>query len=309
MAVTKETWVADIAENIYPDNSFYMGNGIDDSDSQVGKKVHVAQAGGVPGVTIDAAYTGGTTPVERDDTDADYEVSCLQFGPIRIKSGNKEFTSYDKRKSVMMDTYGSLETAIANVIAHAWAPTSATKMVRTSGADRAGYLATQTGNRKSVAYADFLKLQLAMNKDDIPQENRKVLLPAEMLFELQQIKEFMDYQNLGYVQELKKGIKGNIAGFDVYVRSKTPVYTNASTPVKRLLTATPAGSDNLSIIAWHPSFVRYSLGNTGNGGIEIFDNPGQAVHFGDLLSGEIYAGGRQKRSDGKGIYVLIEAAA
>jgi hypothetical protein len=308
MAVPIEVWARDVQNNIYPDNSFYKGNARDDSKSQKGKKVHVIQAGSVPAVVTNPTYTGAAATASlRADSDAEYDVDEHRFGPVTIPVTEQGFASYDKRESVMYDTYGSLETAVADWMAYRWSPTAAANFVRTTGDIRDPLAAGQTAQRKAATFKDFMALQLKMNQHDIPQANRKALLCAESLYELQQIPEFMDYEKLGYVQKLKEGIKGSIAGFELYVRSRTVRYSNAATPVKKLPTAANAGTDNLSILAWHPDYVRYSLGSAGNSGIDVFYNPRQAAHFGDLLSGQVFAGGRIGRTDEKGVYVLIEA--
>jgi N4-gp56 family major capsid protein len=309
MSVPIEVWAKEIAENLYPTNSFYKGNCIDDSSEQKGKKVHVVQSGSVPAVTVNATYSGGGTPVERTDTDSDYDVDTYDFGPIVLLRADGSFNSYDKRASLMKDTYGSLNTAVADRIAYNWSPAGATNIIRTSGTARASYMSTQTGDRLAVAHKDILRLSTLMTANDIPDENRKLLIPAYLLEDLRLLPEFMDYQKLGYIQQLRDNIKGSIAGFDVYVRSRTTVYTNASTPVKVAPGTAAAATHNMSILGWHPDFVRMSEGGLSNGGIHIFENLNDAVHKGDVLSGQVFCGSKISRADQAGVYVIVEKAA
>ena len=306
MGVPVESWAKQIAENIYPENSFYKGNCIDDSGQMTGKTVHVIQSGSVPAVVVNPTTVGGT-PVERTDTDATYDVDVFDFGPIVLLRRDGDFLSYEKRASLLRDTAQSLTTAIADRVSYNWSPAS--NMIRTSGAARASYLTTQTGDRLAIAHKDILRLATKMTADDIPQENRKLLVPAWLLEDLRLIPEFVDYDKLGYVQQLKTGIKGSICGFEVYVRSRTTVYTNAATPVKVAPGTAAAATHNLSILAWHPDFVRMSEGGVSNKGIHVFENPDDAIYKGDIISGQAYMGSKISRDDLKGVYVLVEKAA
>ena len=306
MGVPVEIWAKEIAENIYPKNVFYQGNAIDDSTQQAGIKVHVIQSGVVPVVEINAPYAAGV-PVERVDTDADYNVDVFDFGPVVLRRADGAFLSYDKRASLMGDTYGVLTTSVADRIAYNWSPASTSHILRTSGAARDAYLPTQTAQRKAVAYKDILRLQTLMTVDDVDDEGRKMLVPAYLLEDLRLIPEFMDYEKLGYIQQMKDGAKGSIAGFTIYVRSRTTRYTNAVLPVKRLPDTAMAATDNLSILAWHPKYVRVSMGGTANAGIHVFENLNDAVYKGDILSGQVFAGGKISYTDERGVYILVES--
>ncbi|MBA9078948.1 hypothetical protein [Rufibacter quisquiliarum] len=306
MAIQKEIWARDIAENIYPDNSFYL-NSRDDSEFLEGKKVHLPQAGAKPNVAINRASLPAAVQ-KRQDTTGDYEVDEFTTDPVVIQHTEKIEASYNKRQSVLFDHTETLKESVADQLAHRWAPSAATNIIRTSGESRAPYLTSQTGNRLALTKADFIELDRLFNRMDIPIAQRFALIDADLYSDVLKIEDFMKVEKLGS-DILVNGAIGKIFTFQLFVRSRGIVYNNAGTPVAKAPGAATAIADNLGVLAWHQNFVRRAVGATSNGGIEIFEKEADPQFYGDVFSALVRAGGRKARTDEKGVVAIVEKAA
>ena len=67
--------------------------------------------------------------------------------------------------------------------------------------------------------------------------------------------------------------------------------------------AAVAATDNAAAIFWQMNSVERALGE-----VKAFENTADATYFGDVLSFLVRAGGRIRRSDGKGVVALIQEA-
>lgn len=306
--ITPTIWVRDIAENLYPNNEFYMASR-DDSDWLVngGNKVELPQAGAKPGVEKNRASVPAT-PAQRVDTTGDYTVDEFTTDPVLLKHTEEVEVSYNKRESLMFDHIETLREEIAGNFIEKWQPSLASNIIRTSGTSRAAYRAGQTGNRKAVAKNDFINAQRLMNRMDIPQSGRCCLIDADMYSDLLKIEEFVSLEKIGSAK-LTEGAVGRLLGFDIFVRSTGAIYDNTGTPVGKAYDAAVNAADNLGAMFWHPFFVRRALGNEGNGGIVVFEKEKDPQFYGDVFSALVRAGGRKARTDEKGVIVLVEEAA
>lgn len=66
---------------------------------------------------------------------------------------------------------------------------------------------------------------------------------------------------------LPTGVVNRIHGFDIVIRSTVVVYDNTGTPVIKAVSdngepTTPAATDNLAALFYHPSFVARAIGST-----------------------------------------------
>lgn len=305
MGVLVELWVRDIAENIYPDNSFY-NQSRNDSAFQEGSKVHLPQAGTAPATEKNRTVLPATA-AKRNDTSVSYDLPEFTTDPVIIQNTEEIETSYDKRQSVMFDHYDSLKTRLADEFAYEWGASLASNIFRTTGGSRSAYKSGQTGNRKAVAKNDFIEAQRLLDRMDIPQEGRIALVDADLMADIMKIEEFVSLEKIGNAA-LAKGAVGQLLGFDIFKRSRTVMYDNQSTPVRQAV-GTAIGTDhNASILFWHIMFVRRSLGSLDNNGIEIFIDEQSPLYYGDVISAMVHAGGRKARSDEKGVVTLVEEA-
>jgi len=91
-------------------------------------------------------------------------------------------------------------------------------------------------------------------------------------------------------------------GFNIHVRSTSPVYTNAGTPAKKAVTEATAVSDNLAVLFWHNKSVTRAKGK-----VDVFLNIGLANYLGDVFNCAARAGGSMRHANQKGVLALVQA--
>lgn len=307
LGVQTEVWVADIAEQLQPNNEFYQ-HSIDDSIFVNNKTVHLPQAGSEPNVEINRS-TFPATVTQRTDTTVDYDIDEFSTDPIMVGYSEELEASYNMRQSVLMSHINTLKTKIADRFAWLWAPSAASSILRTTGSARAAYKAGQTGNRKALTYNDFVAVMTKLDAMDVPTEGRVALIDSALMADLFKIEQFIDASKFGQ-GVLPKGAIGMVLGISIYTRSRVQSYNNDTTPAKLAFGAANAADSNVAALFWHPNFTRRAIGNGDNGGIVVSINEQRAEYNGaTLISALVRAGGRIARSDNKGVVALVEAAA
>ncbi|MBD2769710.1 hypothetical protein IC235_17610 [Hymenobacter sp. BT664] len=304
MAIQKEVWIADIDQNVFPDDSF-INKSRDDSEGLQGRIVHVPQAGAPPTAQKNRAVTPAVV-TKRTDTVNDYVVDEYTTDPTVVTVTEEVEASYNKRMDVMGDHISTLRSTVADGMLLNWSPTLPTNIFRTSGAARDAYKGFQTGQRLRVAKEDFANAARLLDRMDVPREGRVALVDADLLMDLMLIPEFVSANIFGQ-GALKEGVLGRVFGFDIMVRSRTLLYTAAGAP--KDVAAATAATDGASIIFWHPQFVRKAVGSRTNGGIDVFEQNGSPTMYGDVMSAMVRAGGKISRADQRGVIALVEKAA
>jgi len=305
MAILKEIWATDIAEKLFPSNSF-IGQSVDDSMWVSGKKVHRANAGDLPGVQKDrTVFPAPVTP--RTDEDADYNIHEHTSDPTRIRDIEEIETNYQKRQSVLSGHIKVINNSIANWMAHDWAPTAEANFIRTSGADRPANLDGATGTRKKLTVEDILKAKAILDDMDLPMDGRNILIPSHMYNDML----LSEYKYLESLDKQGKAVlkDGNIAalfGLKIFIRGKKNVlsYTNAATPALRTPVATTGkATANAAALLWHKDFVARAKGD-----VKVYHNEDDATIYGSVFSAMARAGGQKTYLDGTGVMAIIEAA-
>jgi hypothetical protein len=301
MALQKEIWIASIIEGLFADNTF-AARSVDHSSFVDNLTVHVPNAGVLPAVSKTRPFTPGdniTAPAERADVDLTYGIENYYLGPLTIPHAEQVELSYDKRESMLVGVKSALSQAIYADLIYKWLPTGVTTQA-TTGAATASYIPTATGNRKAVTKKDIRVLRTIFDKWDAPQEDRCLLLDAEMYGQL--LSELTETESMAFLASAsaQTGVIGNLYGFDIYMRSKVAKTVAAGTP--KLWTASAVATDSAAALAWSGTMVSRAVGD-----VVIYDNRGDAIMFGDVFSGEIRAGGSYMRSDKAGVAILYQA--
>jgi hypothetical protein len=303
MALQKEIWIDSIIEALFADNTF-AARSIDHSGFVNNKTVHVPNAGTLPPVSKIRPFAPGdniTAPEERTDVDLTYDIDNYYIGPISIPHAETVELSYDKRESVLRGIKTALaESVYADLIAR-WIPVSGT-VLTTTGAATTSHIASATGSRKSVTKKDIRVLRTAFDKWDAPQDGRCLLLDAEMYGQL--LSDLTETETAAFlaIANAQTGAVGNLYGFNIYMRSKVAKTTAAG--AYKAWTDTAAATDSATALAWSASMVSRAVGD-----IVLYDNAGDAILFGDVLSGEIRAGGKYMRNDKNGVMLLYQGTA
>lgn len=297
MAIQKEIWLRDIVKNFFPDNSFAAKSVNDDAFVESGKKVHVPNAGAPSGVTKNRSNLPAAV-TKRTDVDVEYTLNEFTTNPILIPHADSVELSYDKRQSVIEQDKQELMRQAQEDLLASWAPAAAA-CVLTTGASKPAHLTSATGNRKAVTTDDVLSLQTKFDADNIPSEGRYLLLDATMYAELLQAMSNTDKIGFFQAADIKKGIVGQLYGFNVMKRSTVLRYAIADGKVSAPATA-DAATDCAAGLAWHEGCVRRALGE-----VKMFDESDSPLYYGDIYSFLLRCGGAISRSDKKGVFALV----
>lgn len=298
MAIQKEIWSRDIVEGLFPENSFASKAINDDAFVNEGKKVHVPNAGAPSGVkknrpTVPASAT------KRVDTNVDYDLDEYTTDPICIPHADTVELSYDKRRSVISQDREELRRNAHEGLLENWAPKQADGIVYTSGLAKAAHLNKTTGKRKALTTSDVLTLMTKFDSDNIPQEERYLLLDAVMYAEL--LESMTKTDEIGFLQkaDAAKGVVGELYSFKVMKRSTVLRYAVSAGAATGLASA-EAATDCAAGLAWHVTSVRRAIGE-----VTMFTSEDNPLYYGDIYSFLVRCGGCISRSDKKGVCAIV----
>jgi hypothetical protein len=301
MAIQRELWQNTIIEGLFADNSFMSKAVNDDMYVNMGKKVHIPNAGAPSAVEIDRS----SLPAEvktRTDVDVEYSLNELTTDPIRIPHAETVELSYSKRNSVISQDRLQLIEKAAEQMLYNWAPDS-THFVRTSGTKKVtAHTKDATGERKALVKADVLDLMTKFNADNIPQEGRYLLLDAYMYAQLLDDLTEGDQRAFFASADAQRGILGQLFSFNVMQRSQVLRYATSGTLTKWSVSGET--SDNAAGLAWQTNSLSRALGE-----VKMFDSTDNPLYYGDIYSFLIRVGGTIRRNDKKGVYALVQDAA
>lgn len=298
MAIQKEIWSRDIVEGLFPDNSFASKAVNDDAFVNEGKKVHVPNAGAPSGVKKNRT-TVPASATKRVDTNVDYDLDEYTTDPICIPHADTVELSYDKRRSVISQDREELRRNAHEGLLENWAPKQKESFVYTSGAAKAAHLNKATGTRKALTTGDVLALMTKFDTEDIPQEDRYLLLDAVMYSEL--LDSMTNTDKIGFFQkaDVAKGVVGELYSFKVMKRSTVLRYA-VSAGAATGLASTEAATDCAAGLAWHVTSVRRALGE-----VKMFTSEDDPTYYGDIYSFLVRCGGCISRSDKKGVFAIV----
>jgi hypothetical protein len=307
MALIKEIWVSDVQEALNR-NADFLPYSVDHSAYIAFGTVHVPQSGSNPTVVKNPA----TFPLsinERTDTDRTYSLNQFALEPVLITNLDELQISYDKRQSVLGQQITTLTQRIGDEVAISWSATGAANIVGTTGSAVATSLAPgATGTRKAVTLADIASLASKLDKDNVPRQNRKLLMSTDMFWELFAISDVIRASYNGFQSQpnvLANGIVAMLYGFEIMMRPVVSVYANTVTTPKAFGAAT-ATTDNLACIAFHSTTVARALGSM----TPLYDSGsngnGKPEYLGSIFNMEVMLGSAILRADMKGVAALVQ---
>lgn len=299
MAVQKQIWQNTIIEEFWPDNSFASKATNDSEYVNEGKTVHIPNAGAPSGVKKNRA----TLPAEvkvRTDVDVTYDLDEFTTDPVRIPHADTVELSYSKRNSVISQDRDKLRNDAHQSILEKWAPDTKSR-ITTTGKSRDAYIASATGQRKALTTTDVLTLQTKFDLQNVPAEDRYLLLDAVMYADL--LGDMIESQKIGFFAQAdaKKGVVGELYGFKVMKRSTVLRFTSAGALVKTSEDATLNATDLAAGLAFHKDAVSVAMGE-----VVMFDSMSNPTYYGDIYSFLVRTGGAKRRTDGKGIFAIVE---
>ena len=296
MALQIQIWVKSIIEGLFADNTF-AARSVDHSEFVNGKKVHVPNAGEGPGVVKNRSSFPASVQ-QRNDADLEYDIDEYTVDPVRISNAEQVELSYNKRESVVRSSRRKLAEKIYADLVYKWIP-SGVQVVKTVGKAVEATLDSATGNRKAMTKATVNAVRLLFDKWDIPEAGRCMLLDAEMYNQL--LNDLTDAERNSFLScaDPKKGVIGEYDSFMFYKRSKVAKATNVG--ALKEWSAAAAATDCAAGIAWQEECVSRALGET-----VAYDDQGNPLYYGDILSFLQRAGGSYVRSDKKGVVLIVQ---
>lgn len=297
--VVLETWANYIMERFFKDNGF-LKNAYDDSDKVVsGRIVHIPQPGSKPAVVKNRSVFPAVA-VRRTDTDVVYTLDEYSTDPTHIPNIDSIHLSYNKQDSVLGDQMAVLNEQVADDMLIKWgANATIVKTTGGSGATTVGPVTGQTGNRLAFVHKDLQKLMIKMNADNIPKQDRYILIDDNMFDAFYDTLGDTNAKDFSRFADVENGVIGKLHGFNIITRSSVLAATSGDTI--KALGASLAATDNLVSLAWHKNSVAMAIGDT-----KLFQNVNDALYYGDVYSALVMAGGRVRRADGKGIYAIAQ---
>lgn len=297
----KRLFVSEITEALRNDNS-YMQFAKNDDAFVNNNSVELPHAGTDPTVAINRASFPGTI-TQRTDAATQYLLEELSTDPSLLQYSEEMTVAYNKRASLNAQHVESLRQKMGDRLAYKWAVNvpAAGKIATTGVATRISSAPSGTGSVKKLVKADLLKLRQYFDDSNIPQTGRKLMLTGAMYNDILNVDDFTHVDKFG-MSVIPDGLVGRIFGFDIFVRSRTLVYSESVGvyTIKDTETA-PAATDVSAAIAWHPDFVRRA-----RGGVKVFLELEKADYYGSVMSAIVRFGGLNARNDVKGIATIIE---
>lgn len=299
--IVLEVWANYIIERFWKDNAF-LQNTYDDSDYVLqGRIVHIPQPGSKPAVVKNRAVFPATA-VRRTDTEILYSLDEYTTDPTHIPNIDAVHLSYSKQDSVLGDHMQVLNETIADDLLIKWAANGT--IVHTTGgpnADAVGPVGAQTGNRKGFSHKDLQALMITMNANNVPKQDRYVLIDDNMFGYFYDSLSETSAKDFSRYADAANGVIGKLHGFSIGTRSSVLAATSAD--AIKALGAALAATDNLCSIAWQKNSIARAIGDK-----KLFQSVSDPLYYGDVHSALVMAGGRVRRSDGLGVYIIAQAA-
>jgi len=307
MALNKEQWLSDIQENLFKNNAI-INRAVNHDGFVNYKTVHVPQAGANPTITKNIVSFPAVVS-QRSDSELTYSMDTYYVPPILIERGQETaYLSYDKRMSVLKQNINTLEDVLTNNALYKWAPAGAGTFVKTTGAAVSTALApSATSTRLAITLADILKAKAILDAANVPAEGRILLMPSDIYnAQLLAIQDVYQMQSYGS-SALPSGVVNRIHGFDIMIRSTVVVYDNSATPVLKTVAdsgtpSSPASTDDLACLAYHPSFVAKAMGAT-----QVFIDDEKPEYYGSIVSAFQLFGASKMRTAQTGIVAIVQA--
>lgn len=301
MAIQKEIWASDILANLYKNNEFATRCLNGDQYVLGGAVVHRPSAGNASAVKKNLT-SFPQTATDRTDNDNTYPIDAHYSLPRRIPNLDKYELSYDKRQSVVGEDTTNLVQSAMDGLLYRWG--QGATQVLTVGDNTPAGAPSATGNRKAFTKAAFAEVAKKLVKNNFHGQQYTAVLTADHYYQ------FLDSLSEGEktafhnVADMKNGKVGEYLGFAIYIRSTvltyrhaTGVYTLQDTQAESF---TANAADCQASLLYANIAVERAVGD-----VDVFDNPGQALYYGDIFSAMLRFGGKCLRPTG--CYAVVEA--
>lgn len=300
MALQTEVWSADIAANLFPNNSFLARTMSDDMYVE-NKTVHKPQSGTFPTIVRNRTSYPATITT-RVDTEITYNLVEFTSNPTLITDIDAIEVSYQKRTNILRDHVEQIRRKAADYLLYSWCPDStnaSTQIIPTSGSVRATNAPGGTSTRKALTRADIVKLKANFDSQEIPQEGRYLLLDSAMYADLL-ADTTITSRDWTQSNSLETGAIGMLLGFSIFMRAFVGRMATANTSAKDP-DAANATSDNAFSLAWQESYLCRALGE-----VKVYADEDKPEYFGSIFSSMVRVGGSRQYTNFRGVAALVE---
>lgn len=294
-----EVWATYIMSRFFKDNAFLKFAYNDTQYVKQGRIVHIPQIGAKPAVVKNRSVFPAVA-VRRSDTDVLYSLDEYTTDPTHIPNIDAIHLSYSKQDSVLGDHMSVIDEAVADDILIKWGGNA--PIVKTTGGPTAVQVAPvagQTGNRYGLSHKDLQKLMIRMNTDNVGKMNRYAMLDDNMYEYFYDSLSETNARDFSRYADAENGIIGKLHSFNIMTRSSVLASSNAD--AIKALGSSLAATDSLASLVWQQEAVAFALGDT-----MLFQDLKSPLYYGDVHSCLVMAGGRVRRADAKGVYVLAQ---
>lgn len=305
MALVKEIWINEIQNTLNQDAAF-LSYSTDHSSYVAFGTVHLPQSGANPTIVVNpTSFPLSITP--RTDTDRTYTLDRYALEPTIIDNLDALQVSYNKKDSVIGQQMSTLVDRIGTQVAYTWGAIGTANIILTTGSAVATSLPPSgTGTRNAVALIDIANLAKKLDKDNVSRQGRKLLMQADMFWELFTISEVVRASYNGFqVNVLATGVVAQLFGFDIMIRPTVVIYAKTATS-PTAVGAAAAADDRYGCIAWHPATVSRALGSITPLYDQGSNGNGKPEFLGSIFNMEVMLGSAILRDDMKGVATLVQ---
>lgn len=283
MSARKELWLKEYAAKLTRENTFYIGAKNDSEYVKAAGVITAPQSAGLP--TIGTLTDGTSLPVTATKATFDYleySPATYTFGPIYVHNIDEAELSFDGMSAILDESVRALQEQIDYKIAYEWTANAVSgSLVTTTGTARTNIFGNASA--KAITFTDITNANIALNKQNVPQTGRRLLVDAVGYGDIISLTQFIDASVIDR-KAIVDGFVGRVGGFDVFWTTKLGSFVAAGT--KKAIDATDLATDRSAAIAYHPSFVRYGVGTATSNGIGIkFTDPTGYFIDGQMMEG------------------------
>ena len=249
-----EIWTGELVKYLRRGLEATWLDGIPDSSSIVNNDViHLVEVGVDPDVLVN--NTTYPIPLQAlDDADIAIQLDKFQTKVTPVTDDELYALSYDKMGRVKESHGNAINDAKFMKAAHALCATqntNSTPVLKCSGE------ADAESGRKRLSVNDLVEMKRAMDKLNVPTDNRRLILCPDHVNDL-----LLSSQNFReqYNIDRTTGKVGKLYGFDIYEFANNPLYTTAG--VKKALGSTASAGEFQCSFAFYVPRVFKATGST-----------------------------------------------
>lgn len=232
-----------------------------------------------------------------------FELISHQTKPLTVTSLEDSITNYDKHGGTIRNTIsGLVEFKGKSLLFQAGKDVAVSRTFLTTGAATSkGPLGT---TRLAMTFQDFVNLGLAFDEDNVAEEGRFIILPAQMYADVISDPVMQKANELGTGEApIATGVVAKIAGINIM--KKNTVLQMSGNTVGGDDAVDPFEDINKQEYHGAIAFVRDAIAYATTP-VEVFENSGDTKKYGDEFSSQIFGSANVARSDGKGLYIITQ---